>query len=319
MVQYLSKHKGNLGPDQKTETELANPWRRKHKPTTTRFVGKSSKSRERKNLSRMWEMIQLGQLWAQTDTVPRPGHISSHEINPKASAGLLKENPVMSFWKNAPWTKDLDRKQRASRRESGWHRHREGEHGARWAQGTSIHGDKEGRCCVEKKDLPQEMQHAQSSKSRIHMVQGVLKTKTIVIGRRIWQNHCHRKTEYTIPRMWQKLTAEWVWTCLVAQQLRIHLPVQGTWVQSLVWEDPTCREATEPMRHNYWACALEPECWNYWACVLQPLKPVRLEPVLRNEKPPQRERSPRTTTKRSPHAATRESLCAAMKTQCRQK
>ena len=33
-------------------------------------------------------------------------------------------------------------------------------------------------------------------------------------------------------------------TSLVAQWLRIRLPMQGTWVQSLVWEDPTCRGAT---------------------------------------------------------------------------
>ena len=38
---------------------------------------------------------------------------------------------------------------------------------------------------------------------------------------------------------------------LVAQWLRIHLPMQGTQVQALVWEDPTCREATKPVRHNY--------------------------------------------------------------------
>ena len=31
-----------------------------------------------------------------------------------------------------------------------------------------------------------------------------------------------------------------VGTSLVVQWLRIHLPMQGTWVQSLVWEDPTC-------------------------------------------------------------------------------
>ena len=24
----------------------------------------------------------------------------------------------------------------------------------------------------------------------------------------------------------------------------------GTWVQSLVWEDPTCPGATKPLRHN---------------------------------------------------------------------
>ena len=43
--------------------------------------------------------------------------------------------------------------------------------------------------------------------------------------------------------------------------------MQGTRVWALVWEDPTCRGATRPVRHNYWACALEP--------------------VLHNEKPPQ--------------------------------
>ena len=38
---------------------------------------------------------------------------------------------------------------------------------------------------------------------------------------------------------------------LVAQWLRIHLPMQGTRVQALVQEDPMCREATKPMHHNY--------------------------------------------------------------------
>ena len=55
---------------------------------------------------------------------------------------------------------------------------------------------------------------------------------------------------------------------------------------SPVREDPTCRGATKPMHHNYWACALEPKSHNYWARVPQLLKPVRLEPVLCN-KPPQ--------------------------------
>ena len=38
---------------------------------------------------------------------------------------------------------------------------------------------------------------------------------------------------------------------LVAQWLRIRLPMQGTQVQALVQEDPTCRGATKPVRHNY--------------------------------------------------------------------
>ena len=42
---------------------------------------------------------------------------------------------------------------------------------------------------------------------------------------------------------------------LVAQWLRVCLPVQGTRVRALVWEDSTCRGATGPMSNNYGACA----------------------------------------------------------------
>ena len=38
---------------------------------------------------------------------------------------------------------------------------------------------------------------------------------------------------------------------LVAQWLRIQLPMQGTRVRALVREDPTCCGATKPMCHNY--------------------------------------------------------------------
>ena len=63
-------------------------------------------------------------------------------------------------------------------------------------------------------------------------------------------------------------------TSPLAQWLRILLPMQGTWVRSLVWEDPTCHGATKPVCHNYWACALEPASHNYWAHAPQLLKPV---------------------------------------------
>ena len=49
------------------------------------------------------------------------------------------------------------------------------------------------------------------------------------------------------------------------QWLRIHLPMQGTWVQSLVQENPTCDGATKPMHGNYWS-------------------PSTLEPVLHNKR-----------------------------------
>ena len=67
---------------------------------------------------------------------------------------------------------------------------------------------------------------------------------------------------------------------LVAQWLRIHLPMQGTQVWTVVREDPTCHGATKPMRHNYWACALEPISHNYWAHV------PRVH-ALQQENPPQ--------------------------------
>ena len=39
----------------------------------------------------------------------------------------------------------------------------------------------------------------------------------------------------------------------MAQWLRLHLPIQGTRVGSLAWEDPTFHGATKPLSHNYWA------------------------------------------------------------------
>ena len=38
---------------------------------------------------------------------------------------------------------------------------------------------------------------------------------------------------------------------LVVQWLRICLAIQGTWVQSLVQEDPTCPRATKLVSCNY--------------------------------------------------------------------
>ena len=73
--------------------------------------------------------------------------------------------------------------------------------------------------------------------------------------------------------------------------IRIHLPLQGTQVCFLVWEDSKCCEATKPVSCNYWAQAcvlqilkpmrprastlqlLRPTCCNQWASTLQPLRP----------------------------------------------
>ncbi|KAJ8775615.1 hypothetical protein J1605_001335 [Eschrichtius robustus] len=54
-------------------------------------------------------------------------------------------------------------------------------------------------------------------------------------------------------RVWSlcSATREAATAFLVAQWLRIRLPMQGTQVRALVWEDPTCRGATKPVCHNY--------------------------------------------------------------------
>ena len=57
---------------------------------------------------------------------------------------------------------------------------------------------------------------------------------------------------------------------LVVQWLRVCLPMQGTRVRALVWEDPTCCGATKPVSHNYWACASE-------ACAPQQERPRQWE------------------------------------------
>ena len=63
------------------------------------------------------------------------------------------------------------------------------------------------------------------------------------------------------------------------------LPMQGTRVRSLVWEDPTCCGATKPMSHNYWAHAPQLlKLTHPRAHALQLLKPSHLEPVLRNKR-----------------------------------
>ena len=49
-------------------------------------------------------------------------------------------------------------------------------------------------------------------------------------------------------------------TSLVVQWLRIHLPVEGTQVRSLVQEDPTSWGPTKPMHHNYWSMCAQSLC-----------------------------------------------------------
>ena len=66
--------------------------------------------------------------------------------------------------------------------------------------------------------------------------------------------------------------------------MRVCPPIQGTQIQSLVWEDRICLSAAKSVYHNYRACALEPRaaatepiCCNYYS-------PCALETVLHNKR-----------------------------------
>ena len=49
---------------------------------------------------------------------------------------------------------------------------------------------------------------------------------------------------------------------LVVHRLRLHLPMQGMWVQALVQEGSTCRGAIEPVRRNQQSpCPRGPAHW----------------------------------------------------------
>ena len=94
-------------------------------------------------------------------------------------------------------------------------------------------------------------------------------------------------------------------TSLVVQWLRTHLPTQGTRVQSLVREHSIYQEATQ-------------------SHPLQSLLATSSKPTAQSLCSTTREviamRSPHTTTIEQPRfSATRESLCAARKTQCSHK
>ena len=70
-------------------------------------------------------------------------------------------------------------------------------------------------------------------------------------------------------------------TSLVVQWWRIRLPMQGTCVQSVVWEYPTYRGVTEPVLHNYWSsCSVACVHSKRSHCSESPYTATREEPSL---------------------------------------
>ena len=96
-------------------------------------------------------------------------------------------------------------------------------------------------------------------------------------------------------------------TSLVAEWIRVHLPKQGTWVRSLVPEDPTCSWATKPVCCKYWTNAPQ----------LLSLHAYSLCPVTRKVISMRSQHSAKTSS--PPLATTRESPCKAVKIQCSHK
>ena len=88
---------------------------------------------------------------------------------------------------------------------------------------------------------------------------------------RIWKLPWWLSGEKSACQPSQKAQIQNLEASLVAQWWKIRLPVQDTRVQSQIREDPTSCGATMPLRHNYWACAIEP--WS--PAYPRPLKPVR--------------------------------------------
>ena len=128
----------------------------------------------------------------------------------------------------------------------------------------------------------------------------------------VWKDTCTSvfiAALFTIAKTWKQPKCpstdedkeDMVGTSLVAQWLRICLPMQGTWVWSLVPEDPTCHGATKPLCHNYWACALEPASHNYWAHVPNYWNPCAESPCSTTREATAM-RSPRTAMKSSPRS-----------------
>ena len=69
--------------------------------------------------------------------------------------------------------------------------------------------------------------------------------------------------------------------------------MQGTQVRSLVWEDPMCRGATKPMRHNcraHMPQLLKPVCPRAWMLQLLSPRAATTEARMPRARAPQQEK-----------------------------
>ena len=106
-----------------------------------------------------------------------------------------------------------------------------------------------------------------------------------------------RLTSSSLSRIYEKKCSSKMssFRTLVAEWRRIRPRMQGTQVQSLIWEESTCHRAVKPVCHNYGS--LHSRAWE-----LQLLSPRALGPVPREREATATTRSLRTTTQSSPRS-----------------
>ena len=92
---------------------------------------------------------------------------------------------------------------------------------------------------------------------------------------------------------------------LVVQWLRICLPIQGTWIPSLVRKGLTCHRATMPMHYNYRAWALQAVSHSFWGLPYRVCAPQQEKPPQWEACTPQQRIALLTLTTERGHAATK--------------
>ena len=68
--------------------------------------------------------------------------------------------------------------------------------------------------------------------------------------------------------------------------------MQGTRIQSLVWEESTGLAAIKPVCHSYWGSALEPMSSSHWAQELRARALQQEKPLQQEAQSPQLKSSP---------------------------
>ena len=76
----------------------------------------------------------------------------------------------------------------------------------------------------------------------------VKRYKVPVVSKVLGMSRIQHGDGYTV---YWKVVKSKSWASLVVLWLGIHLPMQGTWVSTLLWDDPTRCGVAEPGCHNY--------------------------------------------------------------------